>query len=105
MSRKGINWVAEDLKAKNSGDWSAYFICVIALVYPDGSEYTFEGRMEGEIIETPEYGDENFGYDPIFRATGKSVSNAKLSPEEKNKISHRGLALAKMKTFMDERNK
>ena len=97
---KGIEWVINDLKAKKADDWSAYFICVIALVYPDGREYTFEGRMEGRILQTPEYGEKNFGYDPIFIAKGKTVSNAKLRPEEKHVISHRGKALTAMKNFI-----
>lgn len=98
--QKGIEWVIEDLKAKGTDDWSAYFIGVIALVYPDGREYTFEARMNGEIIETPEYGEKNFGYDPIFRAEGQTVSNARLDRDVKHELSHRGKALKQLKEFI-----
>lgn len=98
--QKGIEWVIEDLQKQEATDWSAYFICVIALVYPDGREYTFEGRMPGKIIDTPQYGVQNFGYDPIFVADGKEKSNAVIPIEEKNAISHRGKALAQLKDFL-----
>ncbi|PZS29956.1 MAG: non-canonical purine NTP pyrophosphatase, RdgB/HAM1 family [Pseudonocardiales bacterium] len=70
----------------------AAFVCAAALVTPTGAEQVVEGRMEGVIIEGPR-GDGGFGYDPIFVADGQARSNAELSPEEKDAISHRGAAL------------
>ncbi len=71
---------------------TAHFICVIALVFPDGSEYTAEGRCSGEII-TEMRGSGGFGYDPIFFLHKYNKTMAQLSLETKNTISHRALAL------------
>ncbi len=73
-------------------DRSAYFICTVALVYPDGRELLSEGFMHGKIIESPR-GINGFGYDPLFLPDGESRTAAELSDEEKNAISHRGNAL------------
>lgn len=69
----------------------AEFFCAAALVEPDGSETVREGVMRGELLREPR-GEGGFGYDPIFRADGQSVSNAELTPAEKDAISHRGKA-------------
>lgn len=79
-------------KLKGRSDRSAYFICSVALVYPDGSFITAEGFMHGEIINTPR-GCRGFGYDPIFLPTGEQRTVSELSDGEKNAISHRGNAL------------
>lgn len=76
----------------DKSDRSAYFICTVALVYPDGKEITAEGFMHGEIIDSPR-GVAGFGYDPIFLPVGESRTAAELSDEEKNAISHRGNAI------------
>jgi XTP/dITP diphosphohydrolase len=70
----------------------ASFVCVAALVFPDGREFTVEGTMRGRLIRSPR-GDQGFGYDPIFVADGRSVTNAELTPADKDEISHRGRAL------------
>lgn len=73
-------------------DRSAYFICTVALVYPDGREVTAEGRVHGEIIDSYR-GNHGFGYDPIFLVNGDTKTLAEMSDSEKNAISHRGKAL------------
>lgn len=73
----------------------AAFHCVMALVFPDGREFTTEGKMAGIIAETPA-GENGFGYDPILFLPERGMTSAQLSPEEKNAISHRGEALGKM---------
>lgn len=75
-----------------AADRSAYFICTIALVYPDGSVVTAEGYMHGRIIDSPR-GAQGFGYDPLFLPEGESRTVAEMSDGEKNAISHRGNAL------------
>lgn len=70
---------------------SARFVCVAALVTPDGWEVTEDGVMEGMLTDAPR-GDAGFGYDPIFIATGERRTNAELTPDEKDAISHRGAA-------------
>ncbi len=69
----------------------ARFVCAAVLVMPDGREVVCEGVVEGELLRAPA-GEGGFGYDPIFRAHGETVSNAEISPERKNEISHRGHA-------------
>ena len=78
---------------------SARFVTVIALLL-DGCEITFEGRVEGEILTAPE-GDGGFGYDPVFRPEGRTVSFAMMSADDKNAISHRGRATAKLIEYLD----
>jgi XTP/dITP diphosphohydrolase len=77
----------------------ACFQCVIALYQPDGSCVTFSGELDGLILESPR-GSGGFGYDPLFlvREYGKTL--AELPPEIKNRISHRGKALHKLKAFL-----
>jgi XTP/dITP diphosphohydrolase len=76
-------------------DRSAYFICTVALVYPDGREVTSEGRVYGEIIEKRR-GAHGFGYDPIFLVKGDTRTLAEVTDDEKNAISHRSVALANL---------
>ncbi|MBI4125037.1 MAG: RdgB/HAM1 family non-canonical purine NTP pyrophosphatase [Deltaproteobacteria bacterium] len=78
----------------------AYFSCVMALVHPDGREVTVEGRLLGRIAREPK-GNQGFGYDPIFWLPDRDRTLAELSLEEKNKISHRGKALYKMKGVLE----
>jgi XTP/dITP diphosphohydrolase len=74
---------------------TARFVCCIALVYPDGREMTVRGETEGLIIDEAR-GNGGFGYDPDFyyQPFGKTFSE--LTAEEKNTISHRGKAIAKL---------
>jgi XTP/dITP diphosphohydrolase len=71
---------------------SAHFTCVAALALPDGRTHVEEGKFEGWILREP-IGDQGFGYDPIFRPDGYSISSAQMSAEEKDAISHRGKSL------------
>ncbi len=74
-------------------DRRARFRCVMALAGPGFPPQTVEGRCDGVIGHAPR-GACGFGYDPIFIPDGYSRTYAELSPEEKNRISHRGRALA-----------
>ncbi len=76
-------------------DRSACFICVLALAWPDGEAYTFEGRIDGQIV-WPARGDKGFGYDPIFVADGQSRTFGEIEPAEKQAISHRARAFEKL---------
>jgi len=69
----------------------AAFVCVAALVWPDGREQAVRGEMRGRLVRAPR-GEGGFGYDPIFLADGQSRTNAELSDAEKDAISHRGKA-------------
>lgn len=68
------------------------FVCAMALVRPDGSEDVLRRTMEGVVIDAPR-GENGFGYDPIFVTDGQTVTNAELSPDAKDAISHRGQAV------------
>ena len=74
------------------GKRSAHFTCVAALALPDGRTHVEEAKFEGWILREP-IGDQGFGYDPIFRPDGYSISSAQMSAEEKDAISHRGKSL------------
>lgn len=80
---------------------TARFVCAIAAVLPDGSTIATRGTIEGKI-GYEERGANGFGYDPIFYLPDMSLSTAELSPDEKNKISHRGKALEAMKNKLKE---
>lgn len=77
---------------KDKADRTAHYTAAIALVYPDGRQVTAEGYMYGTLIDTPR-GTAGFGYDPIFVPDGEVRTVAEMTPEEKNKISHRAKAL------------
>jgi len=72
----------------------ARFIAVIAIAFPDGTSRVAEGVCEGEISQEAR-GDMGFGYDPIFYLAQYKKTMAELTRDEKNRISHRGLALEK----------
>lgn len=78
---------------------SARFVCVAALVTPDGHEVTEDGVMEGVLTDAPR-GDGGFGYDPIFVAVGEQRTNAELAPAEKDAISHRGAAFRALRPHL-----
>ncbi len=71
------------------------FVCAMALVHPDGNEEVLRRTMEGVVIDAPR-GTNGFGYDPIFVTDGHDVTNAELSPAEKDAVSHRGQAVRAM---------
>lgn len=80
----------------------ARFRTVIALIL-DGSEYLFEGTVEGEITRERR-GNGGFGYDPVFLAEGYDLTFAEIPLAEKNKISHRARAMRKLLEFLTDRN-
>ncbi len=72
--------------------WTARFRCVVALAGPEGGIGLAEGECEGEIIPD-ERGDGGFGYDSIFLVKGMGRTMAEISPDEKNRVSHRARAV------------
>jgi XTP/dITP diphosphohydrolase len=82
-------------------DHSAYFICVLALVWPDDRSERFEGRVDGTIVWPPR-GDKGHGYDPVFVPKGDTRTFAEMPEEEKNTISHRGIAVRKLIAFFEQ---
>lgn len=92
--QENLDKVLRDLAASD-GPASARYVCVIALVEPDGRESVFEGICEGRLTQEPR-GLGGFGYDPAFvpadTGPGDGRTMAELSPAEKHEISHRGRA-------------
>ena len=93
----------KDLSTFHGEDRRGHYVCVIALVWPNGKELTVRGTCEG-IIRDFYQGTNGFGYDPLFYIPSLEKTMAELSIEEKNKISHRGhalqLLLNKLKTMV-----
>jgi XTP/dITP diphosphohydrolase len=83
---------------QNKKDKSAYFITIIALIF-EGKNYFFEGKIEGKITNKPA-GEMGFGYDSIFIPNGFNKTFAQMTKEEKNTISHRGMATQKLINFL-----
>ena len=95
--------VLELLKGQPEEKRKAAFISVIALVDPFKEiEIVVKGKCEGIITEEPQ-GENGFGYDPIFYLPEYQQTMAQISQSEKNKISHRGRALKKLKKEIKER--
>ena len=90
-----------ELEGLEGQDRKAYFETVIALVTKEGKLETISGICRGTIAKE-ERGQGGFGYDPVFIPEGYDQSFAELGHEVKNKISHRALALEKMRTRLVE---
>ena len=98
---KNIRKLLKDMKGVPPEEREAAFRCALVLYRPDGHYETFEGRWEGRIAEAP-IGREGFGYDPVFFLPELGLTVAELSPEVKNRISHRAQALEKLKERLRE---
>uniref|UniRef100_UPI004047C0DB RdgB/HAM1 family non-canonical purine NTP pyrophosphatase n=1 Tax=Yoonia sp. TaxID=2212373 RepID=UPI004047C0DB len=74
---------------------TARFCCTLVLAWPDGHDEVFAGVMAGQIV-WPMRGDQGHGYDPIFQPEGYDITFGEMDRWEKNKISHRADAFAKL---------
>ncbi len=93
------NRLIREIKKKNYiRPLIAYFICVLVLHWPDNHFEKFEGKIFGEIV-WPRKGNNGHGYDPIFKPKGYKETFGQMDRWEKNKISHRGLAMEKLLDF------
>ncbi|MFH1082689.1 MAG: XTP/dITP diphosphatase [Pseudomonadota bacterium] len=79
----------------------AAFICVLAIAVPRGPALIYEGRCEG-VIARDISGNHGFGYDPLFYYPPLKKTFAQLSKGEKNRVSHRGRAIAELKDELDK---
>lgn len=92
---ENLNKLLQNLEGEKNR--KAYFQCVLSIAVPSGPALTYEGRCEGTIIDEKR-GDNGFGYDPVFYFEEFQKTFAQLSMEEKNRVSHRGKALAEVKS-------
>jgi XTP/dITP diphosphohydrolase len=99
--QRNIDKLLKEMAGISHPGRKARFRTVIALLL-EGKDYQFEGIAEGEILEK-RTGEGGFGYDPVFRPKGISKSFAELSLEEKNEISHRGIAVKALIAFLSGR--
>ncbi len=96
---KRIERVLKEMEGIDNRD--AEFVCAMTLINPEGIvEYTCRGVCEGSITHKPA-GQNGFGYDPIFLVKGLKTTMAELSEKEKNKISHRSLALHQIIKYLN----
>ena len=89
-------------KLKNKANRNSRFKTIISLIL-DGKSVNFEGVVEGKITEEKR-GSNGFGYDPIFQPDGYASTFGEMSLKEKNKISHRSIAINKMVQYLKENN-
>ena len=99
-SDKNIELVLK--KLKNKANRNSRFKTIISLII-DGKSVNFEGVVEGKITEEKR-GSNGFGYDPIFQPNGYASTFGEMSLKEKNKISHRSIAINKMVQYLKENN-
>jgi XTP/dITP diphosphohydrolase len=95
---ENVGKLLRELRGRNiAGEkQSTRFRCVIALAQKEKVLGTFEGVVEGNIVDPPR-GDGGFGYDPVFQPDGFAETFAEMAPELKNKISHRAKAIAALR--------
>ncbi len=95
-----MNKLVSQMAGVSQENRKARFRTVIAFV--DGENVqTVEGVCEGEILDNPT-GDKGFGYDPVFYYPPLAKTFAEMNTEEKNRISHRGLALQKIRDYLKD---
>lgn len=83
--------------SEKQAPYTARFVCVLCIAWPDGTDAVFRGTVDG-TINWPAIGQNGFGYDPIFTPTGKIQSFGELDPAIKHAMSHRADAFAKLKS-------
>jgi XTP/dITP diphosphohydrolase len=77
----------------------ARFRCTLVLLRPDGAEDVFEGTLPGRVVWPPR-GAQGHGYDPIFVPDGHDRTLGEMTPDEKNRLSHRGRAMAALRAAL-----
>ena len=96
-SEANMTKLLQELEKKQ--DRSAQFRTVVALLL-NGQEVLFEGIVTGRIATERHYGESGFGYDPLFIPDGFTETFSQMSPENKNKVSHRGRAVRKLADYL-----
>ena len=92
----------EELGTNNNRN--ARFVCVLALVDPNGEELVVEGFCEGTVLDKPR-GEGGFGYDPVFYLSDRKKTMAEVDPETKNLISHRAKACQSLRAKLESKER
>lgn len=92
---RAMERIRTELEALGATDYSARFVCVLALAHPDGDTLTYEGEVRGTLT-FPARGENGFGYDPIFMPHGHTRTFAEMEASEKKTMSHRARAFEQM---------
>jgi XTP/dITP diphosphohydrolase len=100
--RENLEMLMRALAGASPERGTARYRCAAAVAWPDGDALWAEGTCEGRLI-TEERGSGGFGYDPIFVPEGSRRTMAELTPEEKNRISHRGRAFWALRELIEAR--
>ncbi len=101
--RDNTEKLLNSLRGERGDSRIAVFRTVIALVTPDGKEYTFTGEAEGCITEE-HLGEGGFGYDPVFYSRELRKTFSQCTPAEKHSVSHRGRAMEKLREHLENGN-
>jgi len=88
-------------RMKGVEERGAAFICILAIAVPRGPALVYEGICEGVISKAPA-GNQGFGYDPLFYYPPLKKTFAQISPAQKNRVSHRGKAMAELRADLDK---
>ena len=91
--------VEERLEEVGATDRRAWFTSALAVAWPDGPCVVVEGRIDGELVFPPR-GDRGFGYDSVFRPEGSELTFGEMDPVEKDALSHRARAFARLKAAL-----
>jgi XTP/dITP diphosphohydrolase len=96
---RAMSLVEQRLDQRDDKDFSAAFVCALAVAWPKGPAVVTEGRVEGAVTFPPR-GTRGFGYDPIFTPQGGSQTFGEMAPQDKDAISHRARAFAQIKAAL-----
>ncbi len=97
--RKNVEKLLFEMRSFTEDKRKARFVCSVSVASPDGRVDTFSGYIEGRIRTEPK-GQGGFGYDPVFYPEGYSKTFSEMDDDEKDTISHRGMALRKAYRFL-----
>jgi XTP/dITP diphosphohydrolase len=95
-----VQKVLREMRGKTGNDRRARFVSVIAVVQRGECRGIFSGFVEGVLLDAPR-GEGGFGYDPIFLIPSLGRTFSEISPEEKNRYSHRGMAFGKAISYLE----
>jgi len=96
-NKEAFEYIISNVIKKNNN--KAFFVTAVSLTLNNNHHIIFLGRINGTVSLKPK-GDNGFGYDPIFIPENHNKTFAEISPKEKNKISHRKIAITKLKSFL-----